>query len=108
VYVIGCDVDQFDDGVNGSNNVILTSALKIMGMNVTKQLKAISGGTFKGANDVLYATSDSTGYVSAEGRQQLSDTTLTKLKELYELVKIGTIVPAANFNGYLPEEFPGL
>jgi basic membrane protein A len=108
VYVIGCDVDQFDDGVNGSNNVILTSALKIMGMNVTKQLKAISDGTFKGANDVLYATSDSTGYVSAEGRQQLSDTTLTKLKELYELVKNGTIVPAANFNGYLPEEFPGL
>lgn len=108
VYVIGCDVDQFDDGVNGSNNVILTSALKIMGMNVTKQLKAISDGTFKGANDVLYATSDSTGYVSAEGRQQLSDATLTKLAELYELVKSGTIVPAANFNGYLPEEFPGL
>jgi basic membrane protein A len=108
VYVIGCDVDQFDDGVNGSNNVILTSALKIMGMNVTKQLKAISDGTFKGANDVLYATSDSTGYVSAEGRQQLSDATLTKLAELYELVKNGTIVPAANFNGYLPEEFPGL
>lgn len=108
VYVIGCDVDQFDDGVNGSNNVILTSALKIMGMNVSKQLKAISDGTFKGANDVLYATSDSTGYVSAEGRQQLSDATLTKLAELYELVKNGTIVPAANFNGYLPEEFPGL
>jgi len=108
VYVIGCDVDQFDDGVNGSNNVILTSALKIMGMNVTKQLKAISDDTFKGVNDVLYATSDSTGYVSAEGRQQLSDATLTKLAELYELVKNGTIVPAANFNGYLPEEFPGL
>lgn len=108
VYVIGCDVDQFDDGVNGSSNVILTSALKIMGMNVSKQLKAISDGTFKGVNDVLYATTDSTGYVSAESRQQLSDATLTKLAELYELVKNGTIVPAANFNGYLPEEFPGL
>lgn len=29
-------------------------------------------------------------------------------EELYPQVKDGTIVPAANFNGYTPEEFPGL
>ena len=57
---------------------------------------------------MLYATTDSTGYVSEEGRQQLSEATLAKLAELYELVKNGTIVPAANFNGHLPEAFPGL
>jgi basic membrane protein A len=34
VFVIGCDVDQYDDGVNGSSNIILTSALKVMDINV--------------------------------------------------------------------------
>ena len=41
VFVIGCDVDQYDDGVNGDKNIILTSAMKIMDVNVTRQLEAI-------------------------------------------------------------------
>ena len=41
VKVIGCDVDQYDDGANGDSNVILTSVLKVMSMNVEKQLNAI-------------------------------------------------------------------
>ena len=36
VYVIGCDVDQYDDGANGSSNIILTSTLKVMDINVQK------------------------------------------------------------------------
>ncbi len=109
VYAIGCDVDQFDDGVKGDgSNMILTSALKVMHTNVTKQLQAVLDGTFAGKNDLLTAATDSTGYVSAEGRQQLSEDTLAKLAEVYPLVKDGTIVPAANFNGYTPEDFPGL
>ena len=108
VYVIGCDVDQYDDGVNGSSNIILTSALKVMDINVEKQLNAIADGTFQGKNELLFATTGSTGYVSAPGRQQLSEETLAKLKDVYELVKNGTIVPAANFNKHTPEDFPGL
>lgn len=108
VKVIGCDVDQFDDGVNGADNIILTSGLKAMGMNVEKQLKAIAGGSFKGANELLGADSDSTGFVKTEGRHLLSAETIAKLDEVYELVKDGTIVPAANFNDILPEDFPGL
>ena len=108
VFAIGCDVDQYDDGVNGSSNMILTSALKVMHSNVEKQLNAIYDGTFAGKNELLQANTDSTGYVSAEGRQQLSADTLAKLAEAYELVKNGTVVPAANFNGYTPEDFPGL
>ncbi|HPG19540.1 MAG TPA: BMP family ABC transporter substrate-binding protein [Flexilinea sp.] len=109
VYAIGCDVDQFDDGVKGDgSNMILTSTLKVMHTNVTKQLQAIADGTFVGKNEVLGASTDSTGYVSAEGRQQLSADTLAKLAEVYQLVKEGKIVPAANFNGYTPEDFPGL
>jgi basic membrane protein A len=88
--------------------MILTSTLKVMHTNVTKQLQAIADGTFVGKNEVLGASTDSTGYVSAEGRQQLSADTLAKLAEVYQLVKEGKIVPAANFNGYTPEDFPGL
>lgn len=108
VKVIGCDVDQYDDGVNGSSNIILTSVLKVMSTNVERALNAVVDGTFKGENALMKADTDSTGYVSAEGRHQLSADTLTKLQEVYNLVKDGTIVPASNFNGYTPEDFPGL
>ena len=104
VKVIGCDVDQYDDGVNGDSNIILTSVVKIMGKNVEKQLNAVVDGTFAGKNELLGADTDSTGYVKEEGRNQLSAETITKLDEVYELVKNGTIVPASNFNGILPED----
>lgn len=108
VKVIGCDVDQYDDGVNGSSNIVLTSVLKVMSTNVEKQLNAISDGTFAGMNALLKADTDSTGFVSAEGRQQLSTETSNKIQTAYELVKNGTIVPAANFNQIQPDSFPGL
>jgi len=108
VWLIGCDVDQFDDGLKGSTNIILTSALKVMHINVTRQLTAISKGEFKGQNTVLGADTDSTGYVSAAGRQQLSQDVQTKLNEAYGKLKSGGIVPPANFNGHSPTDFPGL
>ncbi len=106
--VIGCDVDQYDDGVNGDANIMLTSALKVMDMNVEKQLEKIADGSFEGVNENLTADTDSTGYVSAEGRNQLSAETIEKLDAAYALIKDGTIVPAANFNGISPEDFPGI
>lgn len=108
VKVIGCDVDQFDDGVNGSENIVLTSGVKFMNMNIEKALNSIVDGSFKGGNVVLHADTESTGFIKEEGRHQLSEDTLAKMNEAYELVKAGTIVPASNFNGYTPEKFPGL
>ena len=108
VYVVGCDVDQYDDGANGSSNIILTSTLKVMHTNVQKQLTAIYDGTFKGEDALLGSDTDSVGYVSDTGRQQLSADALSKLQEVYGLVKSGTIVPPSNFNGYTPTDFPGL
>ena len=108
VKVIGVDVDQFDDGANGSENIVLTSAVKFMGMNIEKALNSVVDGSFKGGNVVLHADTDSTGFIKEEGRHQLSEDTLTKMNEAYELVKDGTIVPASNFNGHTPEKFPGL
>ncbi|MGL4346358.1 MAG: BMP family lipoprotein, partial [Cellulosilyticaceae bacterium] len=108
VKAIGCDVDQFDDGVNGESNIILTSALKVMDANVTRVLTEIEAGNFKGANVLLQADTDSTGYVKEENRHQLGEDTLAKLDEVYALVKSGEVVPAANFNGIASDNFPGL
>ncbi|WP_050613802.1 BMP family lipoprotein [Bacillus testis] len=108
VKVIGVDVDQYDDGVNGSENIVLTSAVKFMAMNIEKALNSVVDGSFKGGNVVLHADTDSTGFIKEEGRHQLSEDTLTKMNEAYELVKDGKIVPASNFNGHTPEKFPGL
>lgn len=108
VKVIGCDVDQYDDGANGSDNIILTSVLKNMAINVERQLNAVVDGTFAGGNHTLNAETDSTGFVTAEGRHQCSESTMKALNELYPMVKDGTIVPAANFNGNTPDNFPGL
>lgn len=108
VKVIGCDVDQYDDGVNGSDNIILTSVLKVMNKNVEKQLNAVADGTFKGGNELLMADTDSTGFVKEEGRQQLSEDTIAKLDEAYGLVKDGTVVPASSTSESTPENFQGL
>ncbi len=108
VYVIGCDVDQFDDGVNGDKNVILTSGLKIMDKNVYEQLQNIAAGTFKGGNYLLGADTESTGYVSADGRCQLDADQISKIDEAFAKVKSGDVVPAANFNDMTPDNFTGL
>lgn len=108
VQVIGCDVDQYDDGVNGSENVVLTSALKVMSENVYKQLTEISDVTFEGQNQLLQADTNSTGYASEDGRHQIEEDNISKIEEAYVLVQEGVIIPAANFNGITPEDFPGM
>ena len=108
VYSMGSDVDQFDDGVSGDKNVILTSALKVMDKNVKEQLEAINNGTFVGGNYLLGADTGSTGYVSAEGRHQLTPEAIANIDAAFALVMSGEVVPAANFNGYTPDSFPGL
>lgn len=108
VKVIGCDTDQYKDGENGSGNIVLTSVLKNMGVNIVRQLNAILDGSFKGSNDLLKADTDSTGYVSEAGHQQLSDKTLAALKDAYEKVKSGEIVPPDSTSTETVDNFKGL
>jgi len=108
VYVIGVDVDQWADGETGSGNIMITAGLKNMRINVTRQLEAIEAGTFVGGNFLLGADTDSTGYVSADGRQQLTAESLEILADLYAKVKAGEIVPPGNFTAATVTEFPGL
>ncbi len=79
-----------------------------MSINVERALNAIEDGSFKGSNVLLRADTDSTGYVKADGRQQLSADSIQKMDEAYGLLKDGTIVPSANFNGISSDDFPGM
>ena len=106
--VIGCDTDQYDLGAKGSENIVLTSAVKVMGKNVEKQLENIAKGNFKGGNFVMKADTDSTGYVKEAGRNQLSEDSVAKLDKAYAGIQSGDIIPAANFNNITPDDFPGL
>ena len=64
-------------------------------------------GFLRDQDALLGADTDSTGYVSAEGRQQLSEDALAKLAECYELMKKGEIVPPSGTE-YSVTDFPGL
>lgn len=110
VWLIGCDVDQYDDGAKGSDNIILTSTLKKMDVHVEMQLNAIYDGTFKGEDAYLGVSEDGVGYVSEPGRQHLQDDTVAKIDECLALIKSGGIEPAADatVNNYAPNDFPGL
>lgn len=105
VKVIGCDVDQYDDGANGDGNVVLTSGLKVMHDTVFNVLNDVKDGSFAGANVTLTAATDSTGYVSESGRCQLSADVISKIDAAQAELKAGKIIPAANFNGVTPETF---
>lgn len=110
VKVIGCDVNQWNDGKNGASNVVLTSVLKVMDVQVERQLENIANNTFKGENVTLHAKDEGTGFVSTTGQQQLSAKTLTALKQVEEGIKNGTIVPPTGDAGdtSTPTSFPGL
>lgn len=72
VYIIVCDTDQYNDGTNGSSNVVLTGALKVTGKNNHRVLNEILAGKFKVGNYLLGADTDSTGHVKTKGRNQLT------------------------------------
>ncbi|MCL2379289.1 MAG: BMP family ABC transporter substrate-binding protein [Coriobacteriia bacterium] len=108
VWVIGCDVDQWHLGEDGDRNIVLTSALKVIDINVVRVLSDIANDAFMGGNYVLTAAEDSTGLVTYDGSQQLDAATIDAINDAFDAVKAGTIVPASNFNEIDPTDFPGL
>ncbi|MCL2403495.1 MAG: BMP family ABC transporter substrate-binding protein [Coriobacteriia bacterium] len=108
VLVIGCDVDQWHLGEDGDRNIVLTSVLKVMDINVTRQLELIADGNFVGGNNVLQADTGSTGFVSADGRQQLDADTIAAMYDALAAVEAGDIEPAWTFSEFGSDDFPGL
>ncbi|MEG0107986.1 MAG: BMP family ABC transporter substrate-binding protein [Lachnospiraceae bacterium] len=91
VKVIGSDADQYDSGALPDRNIVLTSALKVADVNTAKQLTNVMNGTFKGQNVLLKADTYATGYAKKRGRQQLSDDTIKKMDDAFNLVRNKTI-----------------
>ncbi|MBR5090077.1 MAG: BMP family ABC transporter substrate-binding protein [Ruminiclostridium sp.] len=108
VYMIASDTDMSREGVVGSRNVILTSAVKYMGKNDTRLLGEYLDGTFGGGNHILGADTGSTGYINLPDRCRLSEDATEKIDKAYELMKSGAIVPASAVNGASPDSFTGI
>jgi len=105
--VIGVDVDQYGDGYTDGRNVVLTSALKVMSLNVERGLRYFAEGAFHGGNLTMQADSDSTGIVTEPNRHQMSDDTIAIVNELFNRLVDGSLVPPDTFN-YTPTNFPGI
>ena len=91
-------VGNFSDEATGK---VLGNALIAEGVDIL----FVADGSFKGANVTLTAADDATGFVSEEGRCQLTAEAIEKINAAQALLKEGKIVPAANFNGVTPETF---
>lgn len=91
-YVIGCDADQYRDGAIADGNVVLTTALKVMDLNVERQLTAIVDGTFKGDNALLGIDTASTGFVKGE-HSALTDDMVKAIEDAQNLIKEGKLDP---------------
>jgi len=101
--IIGVDTDNF-----GIANVEITSVYKATGLNVMRSLLSIHEGNFVGGNHTMRVDSNSVGVILASGRHQLAAATLNRVNELFSSLRDGIIVPASNFNGFAPDNFPGL
>ena len=101
--IIGADTDRSRDGVTGNVNVILTSAVKNMGMNDKRVLESVYDGSFVGGNFILGADTGSTGYVSAPERCRLSGDVTEKMNEVLRLITDGKLVIAGQTRGTAEE-----
>ncbi|MEH7237676.1 BMP family lipoprotein [Bacillus sp. JJ1562] len=92
VWIVGVDVDQYADGeYEDGKSVILTSAMKNLA-NATKDLiKQELDGEFPGGETLTYSV-ENDGVGIPEENPNLSDDTITKVKEVYEKIKSGDIV----------------
>ncbi|RHW36557.1 BMP family ABC transporter substrate-binding protein [Neobacillus notoginsengisoli] len=91
VWIVGVDVDQYEDGkYDGDKSVILTSAMKKIDQSAFDMIKDELDGKFKGGETLVFdAKNDGVGI--PEKNPNLSDDTLSKVKEVFEKVKSGEI-----------------
>ncbi len=93
VWMVGVDSDQYHEGIieEGSDkSVILTSAIKKIDQAAFDMIKAELNGEFPGGKKYMFdVTNDGVGI--PEKNPNLSQETLDKVNEVYELMKKGEI-----------------
>ncbi|MCL2080746.1 MAG: BMP family ABC transporter substrate-binding protein [Oscillospiraceae bacterium] len=102
VWVIGVDVDQYDDGLySGSNSCILTSAMKGIDVATYDTVKAILDDNFTGGRTVLYeAANDGIGI--PKNNPNLGARTIGTVDEVFNGIKNGSIRVQNTGDGLLP------
>ncbi|MDE5976849.1 MAG: BMP family ABC transporter substrate-binding protein [Turicibacter sp.] len=101
VFVIGVDVDQYEDGLmaNGKS-VILTSAIKRIDNAVYNTIDQFVKGTFTGGKAItLDAKNDGIG-LPAEN-PNLSESTKQQVDEVFQLIKEGSLVIPAELEAVI-------
>ncbi|WP_053366225.1 BMP family lipoprotein [Bacillus sp. FJAT-27245] len=91
VWIVGVDVDQYEDGkYDGDKSVILTSATKKISHSVYEMIKDELDGKFQGGKTLTFdAKNDGVGL--PDENPNLSEDTVSKVKEVYEQIKSGDI-----------------
>ena len=91
VWVIGVDVDQYYDGeYEDGKSVVLTSAIKKIKQATYSMIQDEINGEFKGGQILRFDVLND-GIGIPEENPNLSEETITKVIEVYELMKSGEI-----------------
>ncbi|MFC5649288.1 BMP family protein [Paenibacillus solisilvae] len=94
-WIVGVDVDQYADGVyKDDKSIILTSAMKKIDQASFDMVKAEQEGKFPGGQTLTFDVKND-GVGIPEKNPNLSDETVTKVKEITEKLKSGEIKVAA-------------
>ena len=106
VFVIGVDVDQYDQGIlSNGKSIILTSAMKKLSNAAFTVIEQFQNGEFPGGETVTYdASNDSVGLPTEN--PNLTEDTVAKTDEAFAAIKDGSIVvpsDAATLEAYLTE-----
>lgn len=91
VWVIGVDVDQYEDGIYGdAGSVILTSAMKKISTATYDVIKQTIQGTFPGGQILTYSAQNDGVGIPAEN-PNLSEDTTKIVDEVYAKIKAGEV-----------------
>jgi basic membrane protein A and related proteins len=95
IWIVGVDSDQYADGIyEGEKSIILTSAMKKLDVVTFDMIKSELDGKFPGGETLTFdAKNDGIGL--PEENPNLSDETMTKVKEAFEKIKSDEIKVAA-------------
>lgn len=102
-YVIGVDVDQYQDGVYNQEtgeSVILTSAIKCIDQATVEMIKSEVEGNFVGGQTIIFSVANNGVGIPTEN-PNLSEETVAKTNEVIEQIKAGNVTIASENDGTL-------
>jgi basic membrane protein A len=95
VWVVGVDVDQYPDGIyEGNKSIILTSAMKSIGVAAYDMVKAFDEGTFPGGQTLTFNAGNN-GVQIPDENPNLSKASTDAYTEVFDKLNNGSIVVSA-------------